>query len=126
MIRKFHFNVKMACDNKNVENTTYELCKVLKFLLFEWIVQIFFSFQVEAQFQINGNVSEETKFIYLVSQLEPKCVENIWDIVTNNSAIKYSEFETRLLDLIKESESTRIITYTKSSTKALLELIQVT
>lgn len=67
-----------------------------------------FFFQVEAQFKISGIVSEETKFNYLVSQLEPKYVENIWDIVTSNSATKYSESKTRLLDLFKESESTRI------------------
>ena len=29
-------------------------------------------FQLEAQFKINEIVSEETKFNYLVSQLEPK------------------------------------------------------
>ena len=48
-------------------------------------------YQVEAQFKISGIVSEETKFNYLVSQLEPKYVENIWDIVKKNSDIKYSE-----------------------------------
>ena len=62
-------------------------------------------FQDEAQFKINGIVSEEIKFNYLVSQLEPKYVENIWDIVTSNSATKYSESKTTLLDLFKESES---------------------
>ena len=75
--------------------------------------------QGEVQFKINGIVSEEIKFKYLVSHLEPKYVENIWDIVTSNSATKYSESKTRLLDLFKESESTRI-------KNLLLELIQVT
>ena len=64
--------------------------------------------QVEAQFKINGTVSEETKFSYLISQLEPKYVENIWDIVTSYSSTKYSEFKTTLLDLFKESESSGI------------------
>ena len=65
-------------------------------------------FQVEAQFKTNGIVSEETKFSYFVSQLEPKYVENIGDIVTSYSASKYSEFKTKLPDLFKESESIRI------------------
>ena len=68
-------------------------------------------YQVLAQFKINGIVSEETKFNYLASQLEPKYVENIWDIVTSNSSTKYSESKTRLLNLFKETESTRIKTY---------------
>ena len=46
-------------------------------------------FQVEAQFKINRIVSGETKFNYLVSQLEPKYVENNWYIVTSNSITKY-------------------------------------
>ena len=54
------------------------------------------------------NFSEEINFNYLVSQLEPKYVENIWDIVTSNSATKYSEPKTTLLYLFKESERTRI------------------
>ena len=37
-----------------------------------------------------------------------KYVENIWDIVTSNSATKYSESKMRLLDLFKENESTGI------------------
>ena len=61
-----------------------------------------------AQFNINGIVSEETKFSYLVSQLEPKYVENIWDIVTTNSVTRHSESKTTLLDLFKESVSIRI------------------
>ena len=60
------------------------------------------------QFKINGIVSKEIKFNCLVSQLKTKCVENMSDIVTSNSATKYSESKTRLLDLIKESEITRI------------------
>lgn len=66
-------------------------------------------FQIEAQFEINSITSENTKFNYLVSQLEPKYVENIWDIVTDRTATtKYSLAKTRLLDVFKESESKRI------------------
>ena len=56
-------------------------------------------------------VSEETKFNYLISQTETKYVENIWDIVTSNSATKYPESKTRLLDLFKEGENIQIKTY---------------
>ena len=63
-------------------------------------------FQDKAQIKINGIVSEKIKFYSLVSQLERKYVENIWYIVTSNSATKYLETKTRLLDLFKENEST--------------------
>lgn len=101
--------VNMAENDKNMEDTTHELCKVSVKIPPFWMdrPEIWF-FQVEAQFKISGIVAEETKFNYLVSQLEPKYVENIWDIVTSNSATKYSESKTRLLELFKESESTRI------------------
>ena len=101
MTWEFYFNVKMLDDDINVEDTTHELCKVLKFLYFGWIVQFFFFFffQVGAQFKINGIFSGENKFKFLVSQLEHKYVENIRDIVTNNSTTKYSESKTRPLDL---------------------------
>ncbi|GFX96742.1 uncharacterized protein TNCV_1647771 [Trichonephila clavipes] len=65
-------------------------------------------YQVEAQFQISRISLEETKFHYLVSQLEPKYVENIWDIVNSKSATKYTDSKNRLLSLFKESENLRI------------------
>lgn len=65
-------------------------------------------FQVEAQFKISGISSEDTKFNYLVSQLDPKYVENIWDIISSTSETKYSDSKSRLLNLFKESENTRI------------------
>lgn len=89
--------------------STPELYKVgIKFPPF-WIdcPEILF-YQVEAQFKINGIVSEKTKFNYLVSQLEPKFVENIGDIVIKTSDTKYTEPKTRLLDSFKESKSNRI------------------
>ena len=86
----------MFDDDINVEHTIHELCKVLKFLLFGWMVQNFF-FQVKAQFKINEIVSEDTKFNYLISQLEPKYAEDIWDMITSNSATKYLESKTMLI-----------------------------
>ena len=65
---------------------------------------------------MDGIVSEGSKFNYLVSKLEPKYVENIWDIITSNSAKKYLESKTRLLDFFKENESIRLKNF-------LLELI---
>ncbi|GFX08514.1 retrovirus-related Pol polyprotein from transposon 297 [Trichonephila clavipes] len=65
-------------------------------------------YQVEAQFQISRISLEETKFHYLVSQLEPKYVENIWDIVNSKSDMKYTDSKNRLLSLFKESENLRI------------------
>ena len=98
----------MANLDKNVEHTTHELCKVLKIPPLWMDHPEIWLFQGKMQFKINWIVWEETKFNYLVSQLEPKYVENIWNIITNNSARNYSEFKTRLLDLFKESKNTRI------------------
>ncbi|GFW27555.1 transposon Tf2-6 polyprotein [Trichonephila clavipes] len=64
--------------------------------------------QVEAQIQISRISLEETKFHYLVSQLQPKYVENIWDIVNSKSDTKYTDSKNRLLSLFKESENLRI------------------
>ncbi|GFX53757.1 retrovirus-related Pol polyprotein from transposon opus [Trichonephila clavipes] len=64
--------------------------------------------ELEAQFQISRISLEETKFHYLVSQLEPKYVENIWDIVNSKSDTKYTDSKNRLLSLFKESENLRI------------------
>ncbi|GFS55036.1 uncharacterized protein TNCV_2441241 [Trichonephila clavipes] len=54
------------------------------------------------------NFFRKTKFHYLVSQLEPKYVENIWDIVNSKSDTKYTDSKNRLLSLFKESENLRI------------------
>ena len=106
MIRVFYWIGWNADDDKNVEDT-HELCKISKILFFDGSFEIWF-FQDEAEFQINGIVSEKIKFNYLVSQLEPKFNENIWDIVTNNFAKKLTESKTRLLDFFKKSEITWI------------------
>lgn len=99
----------MEGEKEAKQNETSEVHKVSIKIPPFWIdrPEIWF-YQVEAQFRINGIVSEETQFNYLVSQLEPKFVENIWDIIKNDSKVKYTDSKTRLLELFKESESTRI------------------
>ncbi|GFR01885.1 transposon Ty3-G Gag-Pol polyprotein [Trichonephila clavata] len=47
-------------------------------------------FQVQAQFSIANVNQEETKFNYLVAQLDPKFIENMWDIIQINEKNKYS------------------------------------
>ncbi|GFQ78883.1 uncharacterized protein TNCT_503581 [Trichonephila clavata] len=65
--------------------------------------------KMEAQLNINRITSEETKYKYLVSQLEPRFLENVWDIIkdTENTA-KYSTAKERLLLTFQESENVRI------------------
>ncbi|GFY09724.1 transposable element Tcb1 transposase [Trichonephila clavipes] len=65
-------------------------------------------YEVEAQFQISRFSLEETKFHYLISQLEPKYIENIWDIVNSKSDSKYTDSKKRVLSLFRESENLRI------------------
>lgn len=65
-------------------------------------------YQVEAQFKISGITSEDTKFNYLIAQLEPRFVENIWDIVKDASTTKYSLAKDRLLKTFQESENKKI------------------
>ncbi|GFT17477.1 uncharacterized protein TNCV_4807281 [Trichonephila clavipes] len=61
-------------------------------------------FQVEAQFPIASISQEETKFNYLVAQLDPKFIENIWDIIQRHEKNKYSCAKNRLLSTFKERE----------------------
>ncbi|GBN50100.1 hypothetical protein AVEN_154697-1 [Araneus ventricosus] len=65
-------------------------------------------YQVEAQFQICKITSEDTKFNYLVAQLEPRFLENIWDIIKDPSVNKYSTAKERLLITFKESGNKKI------------------
>ncbi|GFQ99687.1 uncharacterized protein TNCT_424221 [Trichonephila clavata] len=64
--------------------------------------------QVEAQFSIANINQEETKFNYLVAQLDPKFIENIWDIIQSDEKNKYSCAKSRLLSTFKESEEKSI------------------
>lgn len=61
-------------------------------------------FQVEAQFSISDITSEETKFNYLVAQLEPKFMEIIWHIIKDTSK-NDSTTKNRLLQTFKEIEN---------------------
>lgn len=65
-------------------------------------------YQIEAQFNINGIKNEDTKFNYIVSQMEPKYIDTIWDIITDKAENKYSLAKERLLNVFKESENKRI------------------
>ncbi|UYV82469.1 hypothetical protein LAZ67_21002319, partial [Cordylochernes scorpioides] len=98
---------KMETENK--PSDTSEICKVSVKIPPFWVEkpEIWF-FQVEAQFKIGGIIQEDTKFNYLISQLEPKYIENIWDIINSKSDNKYSECKSRLLELFRESEGLRI------------------
>lgn len=58
-------------------------------------------YQVEAQFSICKIVTEDTKFNHLVSQLEPKYIENIWDIIRSTEVNKYTLAKERLLNIFK-------------------------
>ncbi|GFR12463.1 uncharacterized protein TNCT_739091 [Trichonephila clavata] len=66
-------------------------------------------FQVEAQFNINRITSEKTKFNSLVSQLKPRFLENVWDIIKDpENTAKYSTALERLLLTFQERENVRI------------------
>ena len=67
--------------------------------------EIHLFFQGEAQIKINGIASKETKLNSIVSQLESKYFENIWDIVTSNFTSNYSESKARLLDAFKKAKA---------------------
>ena len=68
-------------------------------------------YQVEAQFKISGITAEETKFNYLTAQLEPRFVENIWDIVKHSSTTKYSLAKECLVNTFQESENKKNQTF---------------
>lgn len=65
-------------------------------------------YQVEAQFQISRVTAEDTMFNYLVAQLEPRYLENIWDIIKSTSQTKYTSAKERLLATFKESEDKKL------------------
>ncbi|GFX56273.1 hypothetical protein TNCV_2242071 [Trichonephila clavipes] len=65
-------------------------------------------YQVEAQFKICRITSEETMFSYLVAQLEPRVLDDIWDIVKDPNPNKYSAAKERLFKIFVESENKKI------------------
>ncbi|UYV79078.1 hypothetical protein LAZ67_17001042 [Cordylochernes scorpioides] len=96
-------------ETENKPSDTSEICKVsVKIPPFLVEKPEIWFFQVEAQFKIGGIIQEDTKFNYLISQLEPKYIENIWEIINSKSDNKFSECKSRLLELFRESEGLRI------------------
>lgn len=98
----------MPTDGTSVEkpsNEKYEANKISVKIPPFWKVkpEIWF-LQVEAQFSIANITQDQTKFNYLVAQLEPKVVENIWDIIQSDRNDKYMAAKNRLLSTFKESE----------------------
>ncbi|GBL68703.1 hypothetical protein AVEN_259733-1 [Araneus ventricosus] len=102
----------MEDGETSVSNTTsekYEANKVSVKIppFWEEKPEIWF-FQVEAQFSIANITQDQTKFNYLVAQLEPKVVENVWDIIQSERNDKYVAAKERLLNTFKESEEKSI------------------
>ena len=64
--------------------------------------------QVEAQFKLKRITSEQTKFDYLLAQLDKIYVENIYDLATVTANDKYTQAKNRLIALFKESEEAQI------------------
>ncbi|XP_035224919.1 uncharacterized protein LOC118197513 [Stegodyphus dumicola] len=95
----------MPLDSESASTSKLEASKVSVKILPFWVEkpEMWF-FTVEAQFKISGITSEDTRFNYLVAQLEPKFIENIWDIIRDDTPNKYSAAKERLLSNFKESE----------------------
>ncbi|GFQ74254.1 uncharacterized protein TNCT_345271 [Trichonephila clavata] len=72
-------NNEMAVANSNEQRFEANKVSVKIPPFWEEKPEIWF-FQVEAQFSIANINQEETKFNYLVAQLDPKFIENIWDV----------------------------------------------
>ncbi|GFR27780.1 retrovirus-related Pol polyprotein from transposon 17.6, partial [Trichonephila clavata] len=100
-------NNEMAVTNSNEQKFEANKVSVKIPPFWEEKPEIWF-FQVEAQFSIANINQEETKFNYLVAQLDPKFIENIWDIIQSNEKNKYSCAKSRLLSTFKESEEKSI------------------
>ncbi|GFR21619.1 transposon Ty3-G Gag-Pol polyprotein [Trichonephila clavata] len=65
-------------------------------------------YQVGAQFKICRITSEETMFSHPVTQLEPKVLDDIWDIVKDPTPNKHSAAKERLLKIFVESKNKQI------------------
>ncbi|GFR08346.1 transposon Tf2-6 polyprotein [Trichonephila clavata] len=100
-------NNEMAVANSNEQKFEANKVSVKIPPFWEEKPEIWF-FQVEAQFSIANINQEETKFNYLVAQIDPKYIENIWDIIQSDEKNKYSCAKSRLLSTFKESEEKSI------------------
>ncbi|BES89096.1 Hypothetical protein NTJ_13733 [Nesidiocoris tenuis] len=66
-------------------------------------------YQVETQFRIEKVRSENRKFDYLIAHLEPRYLEDLWDIIESEDIKdRYSAAKNRLLGIFKESEDSRL------------------
>ncbi|GFQ68293.1 transposon Ty3-G Gag-Pol polyprotein [Trichonephila clavata] len=100
-------NNEMAVANSNEQKFEANKVSVKIPPFWEEKPEIWF-FQVEAQFSIANINQEETKFNYIVVQLDPKFIENIWNIIQSNEKNKYSCAKSRLLSTFKRSEEKSI------------------
>lgn len=102
-------NGKPAVSPKPMVSTKYEIGKLSIKLPPFWSEkpEIWFA-QVEAQFELSYITKEQTKFNYLLANLEQNVVENIWDLVGDKSSRKYSIAKERLLSIFKTSEDRKI------------------
>lgn len=64
--------------------------------------------QVEAQFKLKRITQEGTRFDYLLAQLEPQFLENIYDLVDSTDQDKYTQAKKRLISIFRESEEAQI------------------
>ncbi|BES91291.1 Reverse transcriptase (RNA-dependent DNA polymerase) [Nesidiocoris tenuis] len=66
-------------------------------------------YQVEAQFVNEKLRTENAKFNQLIANLEPKYLENVWDIITDSTQqTKYTSCKHRLLEVFKESDEKQL------------------
>ncbi|GFT84218.1 retrovirus-related Pol polyprotein from transposon 412 [Trichonephila clavipes] len=72
-------------------------------------------YQVEAQLKTCHITSKETMFCYLVTELEPKVLDDIWDILKDPKPNKYSAAKKRLLKIFVEIESKKVCSIRKGS-----------
>ncbi|GFR05842.1 transposon Tf2-6 polyprotein [Trichonephila clavata] len=87
-------NNEMAVANSNEQRFEANKVSVKIPPFWEEKPEIWF-FQVEAQFSIANINQEETKFNYLVAQLDPKFIENIWDIIQIGCQCTFKESEEK-------------------------------
>ncbi|KAL4721668.1 hypothetical protein ACJJTC_018233 [Scirpophaga incertulas] len=68
-------------------------------------------YQIDAQFSIHKITNDTTKFNHLIAQIDPKLVENLWDIICDDTITnKYTRSKERLLTIFKDSENKRMKT----------------
>lgn len=65
--------------------------------------------QLEGQFVISNIINDTTKYYYVISQLEPKYVAEVEDIITNPPATdKYETLKTKLIERLSHSQEQKL------------------